>query len=382
MKVCYVMATTDLNGGARSLLDLIDCDIKNDIDVLVIINKEYKELEEILRNKKIKYKKFLYRPDVVHNNPLKTFLKIIMNKFATIRLCSFLKKEKVDIVHNNSVISLIGMKAAYKANIPYVCHIRELIEDGLNVKMINYKQLYNCLKRSNATICISKFVENKYKNNITLSKNHTFFDGIKTEEYRYIRKFGNYKNNIIMVGTYFPQKGQIDALKALNILVNEYNLKDIKLTFVGDISDEEYYDELVNFTVINRLENNVIFKNFNSNLKKFRQKNDIALVCSSNEAMGRVTPEAMLANELVIGANAGGTKYIIKSGTNGYLYELNNPYDLADKIKFAIENTKDVEKVVSNGFEYAMKNFDNNIQSQKVIDIYYEIIKNRKEHIS
>ena len=307
---------------------------------------------------------------------------MIINKITIFKLCLFLKKENVDIVHNNSVISLIGMKSAYKACIPYICHIRELIEDGLNVKMVNYKQLDLCLSRSNATICISRFVENRFKSRINMSKNYTFFDGLNIEDYKNFKRFGDYKNNIIMVGAYHPQKGQMDAIQALNILVNEYDFKDIKLTFIGEIADINYYTELVNYSKENRLENNVFFNEFISDLRELRKKHDIALICSSNEGMGRVTPEAMLSNELVIGANAGCTKYIIKNEVNGYLYELNNPYDLANKIKFAIENTKDVEKVVSNGFEYAMKNFDNNIQSQKVIDIYYEIIKKRKEHIS
>ena len=63
MKVCYVMATTDLNGGARSLLDLIDYDIKNGLDVIVIFNEKHKELEEILKNKNVAYKIFSYKPD-------------------------------------------------------------------------------------------------------------------------------------------------------------------------------------------------------------------------------------------------------------------------------------------------------------------------------
>ena len=107
---------------------------------------------------------------------------------------------------------------------------------------------------------------------------------------------------------------------------------------------------------------------------KIRQVHDITLVCSSNEAMGRVTPEAMLSHNLVIGANAGGTKYIIKDKVNGYLYKLYDSYDLACKIKYAIENVKISDSIVENGYKFAKKNFDNNTQNKKVLEIYKKII--------
>ena len=39
MKVCYFMATTDLDGGAQSMLDLIRCSLKNKIKPYAIALK-------------------------------------------------------------------------------------------------------------------------------------------------------------------------------------------------------------------------------------------------------------------------------------------------------------------------------------------------------
>src|SRR5262249_58037516 len=47
---------------------------------------------------------------------------------------------------------------------------------------------------------------------------------------------------------------------------------------------------------------------------------DVALMCSRNEAMGRVTAEAMSACRPVIGFDSGGTTELIDPGRTGLLY--------------------------------------------------------------
>ena len=65
MKVCYTLGTTDLNGGARSLLDLIDYDLKHNVKPYVILNKSHAELEQILISKNVPYKKLYYGTDSI-----------------------------------------------------------------------------------------------------------------------------------------------------------------------------------------------------------------------------------------------------------------------------------------------------------------------------
>ena len=60
---------------------------------------------------------------------------------------------------------------------------------------------------------------------------------------------------------------------------------------------------------------------FQSDLYELRKHADIALMCSRGEALGRVTVEAMLSENLVIGADSAGTKEIIQNKVTGYLYK-------------------------------------------------------------
>ena len=146
MKICYTLATTDLDGGSRSLLNLLDHCVENSIEPIVVLTRKHNELQRILKDKNINYKIIRHGIDNFDTNIIKTLIKIILNEIAKFRIYYLIKKEKIDILHNNSLVSLIGMKAARMAHIPYICHIRELLKEGLNVKMLSYKDVQKCIK--------------------------------------------------------------------------------------------------------------------------------------------------------------------------------------------------------------------------------------------
>ena len=63
---------------------------------------------------------------------------------------------------------------------------------------------------------------------------------------------------------------------------------------------------------------------------------DAALMCSSNEAMGRVTAEAMSACLPVIGYDHAGTAELIEHETHGLLYR-GGPAELAAAMRRLVE---------------------------------------------
>ena len=75
------------------------------------------------------------------------------------------------------------------------------------------------------------------------------------------------------------------------------------------------------------------------------------------EAFGRVTVEAMMSGNAVIGKNSGGTAELIIENENGFLYE---PYDissLADKMEYFINNPDAVKAMGKNAYNYAKERF-------------------------
>lgn len=376
MKVCYSLATTDMEGGAQSLLDLIKFDLCNNVEPYLILSRHHVELEKKLKDMNVKYKIIFHGTDCLDENKIKLWIKKIVNFISVYRIMHYLKKEKIDILHNNSVLSLVGMKAAYKLQIPYVCHIREVIEEGLLLKMINYDDLYFYINNSFKYITISNFVKKNYINYVDTAKNVTFFDGIDTKKYENsARKIGKNINKILFVGRYSKVKGQKEAVYALNELINIKKLK-VFMTFVGTIGEKDYYNDLIKYVKTHNLEKYVEFLTYTNDLKRIRNNYDVALICSLNEAMGRVTAEAMLSKQIVIGAKSGATKEIVCSGHTGFLYESGNYKELADIIaSLSNTNKEQLQKIVDNAFNYAVSSFDINRQNKKVLDIYNSIIK-------
>ncbi|WGX77343.1 glycosyltransferase family 4 protein [Paraclostridium bifermentans] len=92
-----------------------------------------------------------------------------------------------------------------------------------------------------------------------------------------------------------------------------------------------------------------------NDIKELRNKVDIELVCSRNEAFGRVTLEAMLHGIPVVGSNVGGTLELINDRNTGMIYKYEDINDLAEKIEILIKDRKLYELIINNAVEFASK---------------------------
>ena len=371
MKVCYCVATTDLEGGAKSLLDLLKTVNKNKkIKPYVILTKKHKKLENILNNLNIDYVVIYHGTDCKTKNKVKQLIKVIINKVAKKRIKKFIMDNEIDILHNNSVLSLVGMEAALELKVPYICHVREVIEAGLNLEMINYEKLYYLMNKSYKCIYISEFVKKRYEHFISSNNQMVLYDGIDIEKYIMNKSLEKECfNKLLLVGRIEKGKCQLDAVMAIRELIKDK--LNCHLTLIGTVGDKEYYNEIKEYIQQNYLEDNIEIMPYSNDLRKLRNENRIALICSSNEGLGRVTVEAMLSRQLVIGASAGATEELIKNDYNGYLYELHNYKQLASKIKNI--NQKQAKEIIDNSFKFAVKNFDNDRQNNVIIDIYNKL---------
>ena len=179
--------------------------------------------------------------------------------------------------------------------------------------------------------------------------------------------------HMLICGLIQEGKGQLEALEALNYLVNEYHVGNIRLKIVGD-GPKDYYEKIENYILAHDLQAYVEILPFQEDLRKIRQDADIALMCSRGEALGRVTIESMLSENLVIGADSGGTKEIIQDGANGYLYKCGDAHDLCEKIYDAIIHWEEQEKIIVHAKEYARSNYDISLYAKQIVGIYRSVL--------
>jgi glycosyltransferase involved in cell wall biosynthesis len=131
---------------------------------------------------------------------------------------------------------------------------------------------------------------------------------------------------VLLLGRQTPRKGQRLALEAVSILNSES--VHVMLRLVGSIR-ADYRRELeasaARLGVTDRIE---IVEPTSTPHDDFSWAN-VVLMCSDNEAFGRVTVEALKSGRPVIGTRSGGTTDLICHGENGFLFDPGNARDLA-----------------------------------------------------
>lgn len=377
MKICYVAHLPNLTGASRSLLDMLAVLNRDEVEPVVLLGK-HGPIEDELNKLNIRYKIITYSTSIKEKNkPHINFLKKVKIALAIPKVQKFFKEEKFDLIHNNSLLVRVGMEASYKANIPYICHIRECVGEGYEKKLISENKQFELLQKSSTVIAISNLVRNrfsKFTGNVPIV---TVKDGIDIDKYLIIDKgiFDKEEVNLLLAGRIESGKGQLEAIEAIEELTRR-GITNIKLTIVGNIGDKAYYNKIKDY-VNKKGISNIEFASFVKDMRSLQKRADIGLICSKAEALGRATVESMLSKCITIGAKAenAATSEIISDGINGLLYECGNYNDLADKILYAMKNVEKMREIAENGQKYAIENFDNTIYNEKIMEVYNSIIK-------
>lgn len=133
---------------------------------------------------------------------------------------------------------------------------------------------------------------------------------------------------LLALGGVKPSKGQLIALQAAG------QLQNVTLDIVGPSGDDAYVRQLQHAAASAR---NVTLQVRAYNVASELQSHDAVLMCSDNEALGRVTLEALAAGKRVIGYACSATRELLADG-RGVLYAPNTPEALAQACRHALED--------------------------------------------
>lgn len=101
----------------------------------------------------------------------------------------------------------------------------------------------------------------------------------------------NGRMNLIHVGRVHPGKGQLEAIKACEVL--SQNNFEFHLQFLGDIQDKTYYEEIQNYLKDKPYRNSVEFVGYTNTVKTYLEKSDIFIFPSLGEGMSNAIIEAL-----------------------------------------------------------------------------------------
>jgi glycosyltransferase involved in cell wall biosynthesis len=160
--------------------------------------------------------------------------------------------------------------------------------------------------------------------------------------------------NVVMAATIAPGKRQHEAIEAVHILRSKG--LNIQLTLIGG-HNRAYYTHIRELIKKYDLCEAVHILGYSNRPLSYLSAADVVLVCSSNEAFGRVTVEAMKLSKPVIGAYAAGTQELIQDGLTGLFYESGNAEQLAEKIEYLYSNHEFRTKLGEKGRDWAVSTF-------------------------
>ena len=118
----------------------------------------------------------------------------------------------------------------------------------------------------------------------------------------------------LLVGLIHPSKGQVEAVEALSLLKRQG--RSVHLVIAGDGRDAALRQRIAELDVADAVD----LKGFVKDPFPLFHEAHALLMCSRNEAMGRVTVEGMACGLPVVGHASGGTVELVDDGVNGLLY--------------------------------------------------------------
>lgn len=382
MRVLYITNYGTMYGANRSLLNLM-LDMRNRYEIEPFVLMPYGgELEKILKKNNIQYrilKHYIWQYETEENSPIFTpFVHIkekILNYYLFRRCYNVIKDQKIDIIHTNTSIELMGAYLAKRMKVPHIWHCREYGKLDYNTAFI-YSKKYVSLQfeKAAAVIAISNSIAKYYKNNIFSGRNiHVIYNGV--DDTFSMNHFSSNDGviNFCCVGVLRETKNQLEVLKAVNILKNISESAFI-VHFLGN-GHESYIKQMEKYISVHGLKKYVKMWGYRKDVQDILKKMQVGIVPSLNEAFGRVTVEFMMEKMPVIGANTGGTVELIRNNIDGYLYQVGDCKDLARYMAMYLQNPKLIIEHGQNGYKKASVEFRKQKNTDMIKNLYDSVLK-------
>lgn len=336
-RVAFITHYTEMLGANRSMMDLVlELRARDAADPVAILPREG-PLADRLAKEHVPFQVFPFQPWMserhysgrMHHRFGQWWRyeraareRARANERLLPEIAAWMREQHVALVHANSAAVAIaaGVKAA--TGLPLVWHIRELPERQYLLHIDAGRRAYRrALMSADRLIAISGAVRDDIRRYAPRADPSVIYNGVlSASAYAGLRARAGERWNgtdpfvFALVGLIHPSKGQEEAIEAMDLL--RKTRPGVKLVIAGHGKDVHLR------ALIERLglRAHVELRGYVPDPFGLFHRAHACLMCSRNEAMGRVTVEAMAAGLPVIGHASGGTRELVTDGENGLLY--------------------------------------------------------------
>ena len=383
IRILYIHHGGAKGGAPRSLAFLINNIDKSLYEPYVVVGMDYEENKKLFESvgANVIYKKYIgaWHGSTVAKVSFNTFLYNLKHCIPTyFRMFSVLKEVNPDIVHLNSTCLFLAAKAVkkYNSNIPIVCHVREQLLPGfwgdiLRNNVNNYVDRFiaiekydaQTLKTSKKTDIIYNFIDFK-----------TYNENIKSNILRKELNINENEKILLYLARISPGNGAYEMLISLENFIKKN--KDIHICLVGAEYEImcDYLKKVLNFSEKNK---NVHVLPFRNDVPNIIASSDLLIAPFTEPHFARSVIEAAAMGVPSIVSNVGGLDELVVDKKTGVIYNTQNHGELEEKIKEIINDEAMLKQLSKNAIEYAHKNFDSKINSNRTFKVYEELLKKR-----
>jgi len=315
-------------------------------------------------------------------------LRLIMDRVLfAVKANNYLKKNDFDIVHVHLPFAanvLINLNRKIREKMVYTAHIGEekkrfKLNSGKEMPLLLrfFSPDMYLMKRVRKSVVLNEPLKEKLiEKGIEEGKLEVIPNGVNVDDFNLSKekieivkeKYGLNETTVMFSGTVTPRKGVEYLVKAAEIL------RDVLFLIVGNTNlDREYANKVMEYAKQRNLK--VRFTGFvpYEDLKALYSACDIFVLPSFGEGDPIALKEALASGKPLIGTKVGGIPAQIKDGWNGFLVEPGNEKQLAEKIRYLIDNPEERERMGKNSRKLAREEFDWKKIARRYLKVYEEV---------
>lgn len=280
----------------------------------------------------------------------------------------YIQDNNITIVDTNTAVVIPGAVAAKRSNVKSVWHIREIIKNRAENKVISY--VMN--KYSDLIVANSKSTGQAL--GVPQKKIRVVYNAVEYPEI--INKKEHQGINIGMAGRINRWKGQRLFVDAATIVCKRH--PDAFFFIAGDVyqGEDEIKKDLITYIDNHKMQKHVKLVGLISDMNEFYDSLDIFVLPSIQpEPFGLVVIEAMGHELPVIATNHGGPTEIIKDKKEGFLVEYKDAREMASRINQLIEEPRLREQMAKNALASRKNNFSVKKMVENIENVFEEVLE-------
>jgi glycosyltransferase involved in cell wall biosynthesis len=296
------------------------------------------------------------------------------------RLARFLRTQKIEIVHSNSLKSdVLAGFACRITRTPLIWHVRDRIAEDYLPSVV--AKIFRRLTRWVPDYVIA----NSHATADTLAwgrpsdyesrRINVIHDGTDTAKFAPCAERCTEGRSVVgIVGRISPWKGQDVFLRAAYQVIQKHPTTRFRIIGSAMFGETQYEADLRRICSELELQNAVEFTGFCEDTASAICELDVLVHASTcPEPFGQVIIEGMAAGKPVIASRAGGVMEIVEHGRTGLLVEMGDANGVANAISQLLSDPAAAGKLAKQGRERILEHFTIQRTAREVSDLYLHV---------